>query len=308
MQTTHPEDPTVGYPGISKLRDQMMIMDTAPKWPKKPRFRLKEPFLKEIVQAHFDKNPHAIDVNISSFSQFDALLNNFTLKYQGKPLNAICEDLGLNIKDNKGVVEKVMAKYFGSNEAKLKNVELFSKVGIIPKSITLSPNGKRTEDMKFDSVDFDEWTENETFEESAIFDYFSNHNFVFLIYEEAYKNAPLKKNKFIGFKRIMFDEDFVDRKIRDLWTTVRNLVVNNELKEEYIRLKKTGEIRYTPTTNVPMTRVNFPKSTENIAFLRGTGSDAAQKTEMVNGIRMYRQYFWLRGDFMVDLLDKIDYL
>ncbi|MGQ0437795.1 hypothetical protein ACT4UT_06095, partial [Bacillus sp. B-TM1] len=52
----------------------------------------------------------------------------------------------------------------------------------------------------------------------------------------------------------------------------------------------------------------FLKSSEGKAFLRGTGQNSSRKPQEVNGIKMYKQYFWLRGDFMVSLLDKKDFI
>ncbi|WP_179865208.1 MutH/Sau3AI family endonuclease [Bacillus toyonensis] len=303
----NPDNPEVGYPQISRLTENMMVMDTAPKWPNKPRFRLKETFLKEIIHQHFDKNPHIRDSNVTSFTEFDNILHAFSEKYKGKSLEEIMIDMNLNINDNKGIIERVMAKYFGSAEAKLKNIELFSKVGIIPKSITLSVDGKRTEDTKFSSVNFDDWTNASDFEESDIFSYFSDHNFVFLIFEEAYKDSPLKKNKFVGFKRLIFDEEFINSEIKKLWKRTKELVDNKKLEEIVYRYKRTNEIIYNKNGK-PKTYLNFPKSTEGKAFLRGTGTDSSRKPEEVNGIKMYKQYFWLRGDFMVSLLDKRDFI
>ena len=50
------DDPTVEYPKISKLRDKMMYMDTAPKYPNPPRFRLKRKVVTAIAQEYLGKN------------------------------------------------------------------------------------------------------------------------------------------------------------------------------------------------------------------------------------------------------------
>ena len=47
-------DSKAEYPRISsELRKQLMLIDTAPKWPNPPRFRLKRPVVSTIVQKHF---------------------------------------------------------------------------------------------------------------------------------------------------------------------------------------------------------------------------------------------------------------
>ena len=55
---------------------------------------------------------------------------------------------------------------------------------------------------------------------------------------------------------------------------------------------------------------NFPKSSEYKVFFRGGADDSRDeaKTEIVNGIRMIPQFYWLKGSFIVDKLKEIPYL
>lgn len=45
-------------------------------------------------------------------------------------------------------------------------------------------------------------------------------------------------------------------------------------------------------------------------FFRGGANDSSDKakTEVVNGIEMLPQYFWLKGSYIVDKLKDISYL
>ena len=50
-------NPKAEYPRISsELRKQLMLIDTAPKWPNAPRFRLKRAAVSTLVQKHFGSN------------------------------------------------------------------------------------------------------------------------------------------------------------------------------------------------------------------------------------------------------------
>ena len=55
---------------------------------------------------------------------------------------------------------------------------------------------------------------------------------------------------------------------------------------------------------------NFPKSADYQVFFRGGANDSRDeaKTEVVNGIRMLPQYFWLKGTYIADKLKLIEYL
>ena len=57
-----------------------------------------------------------------------------------------------------------------------------------------------------------------------------------------------------------------------------------------------------------MTAPNFPKSKEWNFFVRGSGTDASKKPLLLNGIRMYSQYLWMRGDVAVAMLKDIDFI
>ena len=55
------EIPEVEYSRISsELRSKLMLIDTSPKWPNRPRFRLKRATVSTIVQKHFGKKLHLI--------------------------------------------------------------------------------------------------------------------------------------------------------------------------------------------------------------------------------------------------------
>ena len=57
-----------------------------------------------------------------------------------------------------------------------------------------------------------------------------------------------------------------------------------------------------------MTAPNFPKSKEHNFFVRGSGADASKKPLILNGISMYSQYFWMKGDVAVSMLKDIDFI
>ena len=69
-------------------------------------------------------------------------------------------------------------------------------------------------------------------------------------------------------------------------------------------LDKRGNQRFTAKTNIPMSVPNFPKSKDGLLFFRGGGKDATDKVE-VNGISMLRQYYWIRGSYIVDKVMNI---
>lgn len=229
---------------------------------------------------------------------------------------------------NKNFAEKCILFMFGSSAKKLNKITDFEKAGIIAKTITVTKDGKRTEDMKLSHIDFEEWnSQNTEFEDSDVYTYFCEHSFLCPIFCERGdtirndKVAPemkaiederirkeISKTTFEGFKRFSFDNDFINKEVKRTWEDSRNLVFDHKLVWEY-KVSKIGERRKNKSGSF-QGAPNFPKSSEYIIFFRGGQTDSSEKsrTEEVNGIKMLPQFFWIKGVFMAQKLNDISYL
>ena len=308
-------DPKSRYPEISKLREYMMFMDTAPKYPNPPRFRLKRSVVGTIAQKHFGKDFELLQGG-NRFSTYEGLygiLRSFTSEHRGRSVKDIAACLGLELRRcKKGVVyksitERVLTAAFGAKSGRLKDIDIFAKIGILPKTIVISPSGTRTEDIKLGAIDFAEWTDMSiNFEESSVYDYFANQVMLFSIFQEPYARSALEDNIFLGFKRITFSDGFIYANVKPTWDRVRELVNNNELMVTET-ISKYGRARINKSGTV-MEATNFPKSKDYIVFLRGTAQDSSKKTYTLNGLSMYPQNFWIKGTILVEMLSKIEFI
>lgn len=304
-------NPESQYPRISsELRNRLMYVDTAPKWPNSPRFRLKRSVVTSIVRNHFDKKLEVLPDKIDNFIEFDKKLHNITKLYKGKTVEELVKYFNVNYTDinklNKAIAEQIVIKMFGGKSKKINQIELFEKVGIIAKTICLSSKGGRTEDMKLFSIDFNEWTSDIRFEDSFCCDYFMNHHFLCIVFEEKDKNQDFKDKRFLGFKRIIFSNEFIDGTVQIVWNRIRDLVLNKKLIETVVTNKKGLPI--TNKTGLVSTALNFPKSSEYDVFVRGSGIDSAKKPLSINDINMYEQCLWVKGKYIVNELKNMQYL
>lgn len=300
------------YPRISyELRPKLMLLDTAPKWPNQPRFRFKRSFVTTIYLRHVEKKrqKEVLKRTHGKYESIQDLLDECTDivdRYRGKTVKWLCNTLDISPKKElKSIAEPIIIKLFGGTRKKMNDIDLFSKVGITGKSIVLTKSGGRTEDTKFFTIDFDEiMDETISFEESQFYEYFSTHKILFVIFEEPDTKAPLLENQFLGFSLITLDEDFIQTNVRPVWERIRHLVLSKELIDVPIchtngplkgkqKVNKNGELSSAP---------NFPKASEGIVFVRGTGNDSRDKREVVNGIRMYHQQVWIKGAYLSSLV------
>lgn len=300
------------------LRPNLLLIELVPGFKKKstgtyqkPRYRLKQTFVDYIVRGHFNKSRKGTEIalkeSFSSFVQLDSRCHALTDKYRGKTIQELKKllDINVNIKD---IAAKCIIRMFDADCKRLNQISDFSKAGIIAKTITITPKGQRTEDMKLNHIDFEEWSNRDIdFIESEVYGYFCEHSFLCPIFCE-HDNKDVNKTTFEGFKRFAFDEDFINKEVKRTWEDSRKLIHKNELKWEY-EYDKNGNIKINKSGTY-MGAPNFPKSSEYLIFFRGGAELSTEntRTECVNGIRMLPQFFWLKGSYIANKLKEIPYL
>lgn len=313
-----------------ELRSVLSYIDLAPKFP--PRFRLKKPVVSSIIAKHFGYELEQLPGRYSSISDIDAKCEELTNTYKGQTIKQLAELFGREVyssngKEKKGIAEEIIISMFGGQSKKLNQIKLFEQFGIIGKSIVLTANGGRTEDMKLFHVDFDEIARTTIvdsegiersyeFEDSELYSYFADHEFLCIIFQEPtpmlaemdvncdfileQPKEILANNTFVGFKRLVFSDEFIDSVVRRLWEDIRDKIMNNRLVD-VVQLKKDGNPVVNPNGEIS-SAPNFMKASQNAIFLRGSGKDSNDKTEMVNGIKMLPQYIWIKGTSIVEKL------
>lgn len=298
------------YPRLSsELRDKLLFIDTAPKWPNRPRFRLKRAVITNIVQAHFGDELEQLPGKYTSYNDIDAKCRDLTTKYQGKTVQQLVDFFGIDgNSNNKSIGEQIIVRMFDGTSKKMQKIEFFNKIGLLAKTIVLTQNGLRTEDMKLFCIDFEEIMNSDiSFEESAFRDFFANQQMMCIVFEEPNTQARLNENKLLGFKRLIFDDSFIEEKVKPVWERIRELIFNQQLQDVIDIDKKTGKPRIN-STGVVKSAPNFPKSSEGLIFVRGSSSDSTYKPEEINGIQMYRQWIWIKGSYIADKLSQINFI
>lgn len=310
LQKTY-DDYKKEYPRISsELRPKLFLLDTAPKWPHPPRFRLKRSFVTSIVQAYFDKQSEfeRLPEKYASYADVDRKCHELTKSFQGKTIAELVSIFGIegtNI--SKSISEQIAVRMFGGKNTKIGKIQIFQAAGIIGKTITITKGGFRTEDMKLFPIDFNELLDPDVeFDNSSFADFFFNRQLLCIIFEEPAPNSGLEENVFVGFKRYSFSDAFIEEKVQPVWDNIRKTVFENRLVD-VVQLDKNGQPRVNKNGQIS-SAPNFPKSKDGPVFVRGGGKDSTEKPEEINGVSMYRQYIWLSGKFIADELQKTQLL
>lgn len=306
-----------------QLRQVLSFIDLAPKFP--PRFRLKKPTVSAIIANHFKYSLEQLPGRYTAVSDIDRKCQELTERYKGRSIASLASELSIPYScqsASKGIAEQIVVGMFGGTSKKINQIEMFTKFGLIGKTITVTSTGKRTEDMKLFRIDFNEIAKTTIseedgglreyqFEDSDFYTYFADHELLCIIFEEPSfsseaerKTHKLGDNIFLGFKRLVFNDFFIDETVKLVWEDTRNKVLNKTLEDvvQYngdgsVVMNKSGDISSAP---------NFIKSKDNAVFLRGSGTDSStkNKTECVNGIKMLPQYVWIKGAAIVEELNK----
>lgn len=330
----------VGFTHI--LRSQLLLIELVPGFKdlgedkktgkekyQRPRYRLKQTFVNYIVRGHFNKtrvdNEISLNETFSSFAQLDTRCHKIAARYKGKTISEL-KDI-FHIKTvSKDIAAKCVLRMFNANCKKLNQISDFNKAGIIIKTVTVTPTGSRTEDMKLKHIDFEEWADRDVdFEDSTLYNYFCEHSFLCPVFCERGDMSPHKKNEtkeayekrikresmrttFEGFKRFSFDDTFINNEVKRTWNDSRKLIHRNELVWEYTYDKNGKPVKNSSGSysGAP----NFPKSSDYDVFFRGGGtvSNEQTRTECVNGIRMLPQFLWLKGTYITDKLKSLPYI
>ena len=312
------------------LRQCLSYIELVPKFP--PRFRLKKSIVDTMVANHFGFMLEQLPGRYTTISDIDRKCNELQAEYAGRTISELAELFGVPIRtidddESKSLAEQIVVKMFGGESSKLNRVELFQRFGLIAKTITITPSGGKTEDTKLFHIDFEEMTQTEyvnedgsvrsfEFEDSELYEYFSGNEFLCIVFQEPPKEYtrdpvsnrkklvkhPLAMNKFLGFRRLVFSDDFINNSVRFCWEDTRAKIFNNSLVDVIKRLKNGTEkhLRNGEISSAP----NFVKSSQNTVFIRGGGKDSSSthKTECVNGIRMLPQFIWIKGQAVIDEL------
>lgn len=297
--------PDEEYPKLShELNRQLMYTDTSPKWPNRPRWRLKRSTVSSLVRRHFYGELDHLPEEYASYADLSRKCQGLRAEYAQMTVGEIAQAVGYDRDlSKKNVNEGLVVRMFGGTAEHMEQVDVFAKAGVHCKTVVQTLQGRRTEDTKLFRIDLSEITDADATWEDSTFSAWFSGRILCAVFVEPSPQAPLCDNVFLGFKWLPDGE--LLGSARAVWEQMRRLVFENTLVD-VPELDAQGNPRVNRRSGVARSAPNWPKSADGPVFVRGSGRDANDKPEVVNGIRMYRQYLWLRGQWVIEALSGVD--
>ena len=330
------------YPLLHQdIKKNLFYIDIAPRFKlvprQSPRFRFKKSYVNTLFQEFYidelekkkKKTFEKLETTFNSYAELDQKLHDITEQYKGKTLEELVEIFNIQKpsvafkegepisrpKFGKQISEQIVVKMLGGKSKSISDIDIFCKIGLIGKTITVKQNGTETEQMKLFTMDINEITDtSKEYEDTSYYEYFSNHQMLCIMFEEPSLDAPLNDNIFLGFKRLAFEDEMMNGTIKSVYETICSKINNNDVTESYVYLKD-GTQRINKT-GVPMLELDFPKQKDSDIFVRGTSSDSTYRPWTFKGhaadgtdtIHAYSQQIWIKGRYITDALNKIDFI
>jgi hypothetical protein len=272
--------------------------------PAKPRaFSFKTSYMTYIFNSFIAKNKSTYEPIIKDLSELNGKTfeEYITLKinaYTGKSDKELCSLFNREYNNNKAQWIDLAYRMLGikSNQA-----EEFVKANIVVKAIRLENNDTMTESMSFPAFKFKDLIKEE-WEDSELFNYFDQTQFLFVLYKKA-------DNKYILKGCQIWNMPYIDLNnvVYDGWNNVRNTIINGVTFTK--NFTRTG---FTISNNLPKKSdnpiVHIRPHAQKSAYLFSNGDIIGNvnkdANELPDGQWMTTQSFWINNSYILKQLNK----
>lgn len=254
---------------------------------KQRAYSLKSSYMTQILRKYIFGNVESASIIKSADVLYTKTFEEYVID-KVKPYYGLTQqDLKdrFNVESNsKNLNDILLARMLGV-KGHIAQTDEFQKAGIVPKTIRVQNNGKIKESMSFPTFDFIELSQEESWEESELYNYLAPTKFMFVIFQEHEHGVYI-------FDRIMF------------WN-----IPNDDLEEVHRVWERTVHTIREGVQFVETSRGisnNLPKRAESpVAHVRPHGKDASDKLPLPDGRMMTKQCFWFNNTYIRRQIEKM---
>ncbi len=257
---------------------------------KQRAYSLKSSYMTQVLNSYIfgDRKSERVikDWRILRIQSFEDYIIEKVRPYFGTAQSELRKAFGIDTTP-KNLNELLLAKMLGIN-GKIAYTEEFQKACIVPKTIRVRKNGTVRESMSFPTFDFIKLSQEEVWEESALYEYLAPTKFLFVIFQENEVSE-------LVFERVKF------------WN-----IPPDDLEEVHTVWQRTIDtirrgVQLIPTSTGVLN--NLPKATENrVAHVRPHARDGNDKAPLPDGRMMTKQCFWLNNSYIERQIGELDHV
>ncbi|MBC2205630.1 DNA mismatch repair protein MutH [Listeria booriae] len=215
--------------------------------------------------------------------------------YKGKKVSELKKSLFISLEDNKASFVKLARKMLAitNNKIDLRD-EGFDAV---LKTVRLTGMEKPAEAMSFMPVNFQEWTDTKTWEESSLYKYFSRKVLVLFVFQQYTLGNRVDDNEitFLDAKVWKMPEYDLNHGLKEVWDETRYLVKEQRLVIKPIQRKNGSIIN---TNNLPSSNFN------TLGHLRPGAKNGDDKVILPTGQSIVKQKFWFNIEYVKEILES----
>lgn len=231
-----------------------------------------------------DMHEHVIkDLEAFSNVGFEGYIKTLVQPHLGKSIDELKSEFSID-SDSKQINNLIFARILGLH-GRLADADELRKAGIVPKTIRRSKNGNIKESMSFPASLFDPFAiVSQSWEDSALYDYFETRKFLFVVFQETIDKTILENVALWNMPQADMDE------LKKVWEATRKALI------EGVKTWVTGKI----------TRNNLPSSSENpVSHVRPHGTNRKDVVLLPDGQYITKQSFWLNNHYIKNQLEAL---
>ncbi|WP_035432000.1 Sau3AI family type II restriction endonuclease [Bacillus sp. UNC322MFChir4.1] len=258
-------------------------------------FSLKPSYMTALVRRYIQNEELISFTNANELKSksLEEILHSKFESYIGLTDKEIAQRLSVDYKPkSKSFVASLVSSLLGIKGTHLDDIEEFAKANIQFKTIRLEPNGAPKESMSFETIDFNQWT-NETWEESYLRERFCETKFLFVVFEfkQTKKENPERELYLKGIKLWNMPVHTIEKEVKQLWEEV-NRVIKEGIQIQY---KKRGD-KEVETNNLPKSNFN------GVTHVRPKAKDGSDKVTLPDGQQITKQCYWLNNFYIASVI------
>lgn len=270
---------------------------------KRRAFSLKQSYMHHVINHYImnideEYQPILDDEDLSN-SDFETEVKNKIESYINKTEKELFEIFDVN-ENSKNSNNSLIMRMLGVNTS---NAEEFDKANIVPKTIRVSKNGNPKEHMSFPVFKISDFIQ-EDFEESKVYNLFSETRFLFVVFQEnKLGNFILKGCKFWNMP--MMDLEYQGHREWKMYQDKFKSGVKLQPIERNGYIRVLNDLPKASETEIFHVRLH----SSNTAYIidgkkYGKGNENDMDT-LPNGNKMTKQSFWLNKSYIKQQINDL---